>query len=71
LDVCWHFASGAGLGAFLALSLIVANKTIFDAISNSTHPQLTVIVMVFCTVALVGIGSAISGFILTSLEKNR
>ena len=70
-DVCRHFACGAGLGAFLALSLIVANKTIFGAISNSSHPRLYVIALVACTVALMGIGSAISGFILTSLEKNR
>jgi len=69
-DVCKHLAVGAGLGAVLALALIVGNKMVFSAVSNSTQPRPDVILLLYC-IAFVGVGSAISGFVLTSLEKNQ
>lgn len=69
-DLCKHLAGGAGLGVFLALSLIVGNRSIFGAIANSAHPRFFVVLLVGCTVALVSVGSAISGFLLSSIEKN-
>ncbi len=71
IDVVIHLASGALLGIFLALSLIVGNSTVLGAISNSAHPPYIVMLLVCSAAALVGVGSAISGFILISLEKNR
>lgn len=70
-DVCKHLASGAGLGVFLALSLIVGNESILGAIGNSAHPRLFVVLLIFCTAAPISVGSAISGFILTSIEKSQ
>jgi hypothetical protein len=70
-DVCKHLASGAALGVFLALALIVGNDSIFGAIANSAHPRFFVVLLVVCTAASTGVGSAISGFILTSIEKSR
>lgn len=70
-DVCKHLVSGAGLGVFLALALIVGNESIMGAIANSSHPRLFVVLLVVCTAAPIGVGSAISGFILTSIEKSR
>ncbi len=71
LEVGKHFATGAGLGTFLALSLIVANKSLLAAISGSDYPRLAMALFLACIVAFFGVGSAISGFILASVEKER
>ena len=70
-DIGRHLASGAGLGIFLALALIVGNQVIFGAMVHAAQPGLYVFLFVVGTACLTAVGSAISGFILTSLEKNR
>jgi len=71
LDVAKHFVTGAGLGAFLALSLVVQNQMLFENIRNSMYPRLAMGLFTGCTIAFFGVGSAISGFILTSIQKAR
>jgi hypothetical protein len=68
-EVRAHFVNGAGLGAFLALSLIAGNSTIFNTIVNAPYPKAAVLVFVVGFAGFIGIGSAISGFIMTALDK--
>jgi hypothetical protein len=65
-----HLLSGAALGTFLGLSLIVANSTIFDAIVDSPHPTLTVLVVIAGMASIIAVGSAISGFIISALDRS-
>jgi hypothetical protein len=49
----------------------VGNRVIFGAMVHAAQPGLYVFLFVVGTACLTAVGSAISGFILTSLEKNR
>jgi len=64
-----HLLSGAGLGIFLALSLIVANRTILGMIVHSPHPKLSVLTFVAVVACLIAVGSAISGFVMSALDR--
>jgi hypothetical protein len=69
-EVVGHLLNGAALGTFLALALILANATILGAIVQSPHPKLAVLAFVVGTACLVAVGSAISGFIMSALDKS-
>lgn len=57
-------AVGAGLGAFLGLSVIVANPIVFNTMVVASSPRLAVLGFLCLTSTLIGIGCAITGFIL-------
>jgi hypothetical protein len=69
-EVLSHLCNGAGLGVFLAISLMVGNSTILGAIVHSPYPRLTMLTFVAGVTSLIAIGSAISGFIMTALDKS-
>jgi uncharacterized membrane protein len=69
-EVVHHLLNGVALGAFLALSLIVANGTILGAIVQSPNPRLAVLAFVLGVACLIAVGSAISGFIMSALDKS-
>ena len=69
-EVFTHLFHGAGLGVFLALSLIVGNGTVFKVIAASAFPKLAVLGFVAAIASLIAVGSAISGFIMTAMEKS-
>ena len=69
-EVLNHLLHGAGLGVFLALSLIVGNGTMFKVIAASAFPKLAVLGFVAGLASFIDVGSAISGFIMTAMEKS-
>lgn len=70
-ELASHLAMGAGLGAFLALSLIVTDaRHIFDMIVNSSAPRLTIAVLVSTFVLIFAIGASLTGMIFISMEDN-
>ena len=69
-EVLNHLLHGAGLGVVLALSLIVGNGTMFKVIAASAFPKLAVLGSVAGLASFIAVGSAISGFIMTAMEKS-
>jgi hypothetical protein len=69
INTCWRFLTGAGLGAFLALAIIVANETVLNVFVNSPSPSLAVLVFVGLLTSLIGVGCAITGFIFDLAES--
>jgi hypothetical protein len=67
-EVLNHLLHGAGLGVFLALSLIVGNGTMFKVIAASAFPKLAVLGFVAGLASFIAVGSAI--FIMTAMEKS-
>lgn len=58
-----HFAIGAGLGTFLALTLLISNTdNIFTVIADSAHPQLYVMLLVTTWCMALSIGSTLTGW---------
>lgn len=68
-EVRIHLLNGAGLGVFLGLSLVAMNSTIFNAIVHSPYPRLGVLLFVAGAAFFIAVGSAISGFIMSALDK--
>jgi hypothetical protein len=60
---------GAGLGLFLALAVLAGNASIFHTLSSNSSPGL---VLIFAGVlsATIAVGSAITGFIFSALERS-
>jgi hypothetical protein len=69
-EVLNHLCSGAGLGFFLALSLFVGNSAVFGAIVHSPYPKLTLLTFLAAVTSVISVGSALSGFIITALDKS-
>jgi hypothetical protein len=60
---------GAGLGVFLALSLLVSNtRGIFAMLVNSSAPQLSTAVFVGIFASVFAIGAGITGLIFVSMD---
>jgi hypothetical protein len=65
-----HLLVGASLGAILALGLLVGNKAIAHAVAGQPSPQLFMLGFILITSAVVAVGSSITGFIFTAIEKS-
>jgi hypothetical protein len=61
---------GAILGALMALILIVTNRHIFQLITSSSSPSISVAMFVGFFSFVVGTGATMSGFIFTAIELN-
>lgn len=62
---------GASLGAILALTLVVSNAgSLFDTIINSAAPATTLAVFFCSIVAMLGIGSTLTGLIFEAVERH-
>ena len=69
-EVLTHVLNGVGLGVFLAISLIVANSTVLNTMVQSPYPRLAVLAFTGGVACFIAVGSAISGFILSALDKS-
>lgn len=69
IEIACHALVGAGLGAFLAAGAIVTNDAIYNLVMNSPTPHFTAAVFVGALSSQVAVGSAITGFILCSVER--
>jgi hypothetical protein len=70
IETACHALMGAGLGAFLAAGAIVANDAIFNLVVNSPSPLVPAAVFVGVLSSQIAVGSAITGFILCSVERS-
>jgi hypothetical protein len=68
-EVLTHFLNGAGLGVFLGIALIVANSTVLNMMVHAPYPKVGVLTFVLAVAGLIAVGSAISGFIMTAVDK--
>ena len=70
IETTCHALIGAALGAFLAISAIVANEAMFSTIVASPSPKVAVAAFVGGASSLIAVGSAITGFILCAIERS-
>ena len=64
-----HLATGAGLGLFLSLSLIISNGGhVLEMIMNSMAPKATMALFVGILSSVMAVGATLSGFIFTAIE---
>jgi hypothetical protein len=65
-----HFIMGAGLGAFLALSVMAAAAPgISQMISNAASPGLTRMILVTVFALIFAVGATLTGWIFTAMER--
>jgi hypothetical protein len=65
-----HLAMGGGLGAFLAVSLMIGDgRPIAAMILNSAAPGLTTLVFVGIFASVFAVGAAITGLLFVSMEE--
>jgi hypothetical protein len=69
INSAWRFLTGAGLGAFLAFSVIVANEAVWNMFVSSPSPSLAVLTFVALPTSLIGVGCAITGVIFDLVES--
>lgn len=62
---------GAGLGVFLALSVIVGNTIVFDWLVRSAAPGISVLATIGVFAFLMAAGYSITGFIFAAIEKRQ
>ena len=68
-DITGHLAMGAGLGTFLALTLLVADsRNIFAMIVNSATPELTMMAFLGIFATTFAVGSGLTGLLFTMME---
>ena len=60
---------GAALGMFLALSVIVGHPDVLNMVVNSAFPGLAAWVFVGALSSMIAVGSAITGFIFSAVER--
>jgi hypothetical protein len=70
LETTYHALAGAGLGAFLAAGVIATNDAIFNLVVNSPAPHIPAAIFVGALSSQIAVGSAITGFILLSVERS-
>jgi hypothetical protein len=69
-EMAWHLLSGALLGAILAIALLAANKHLAAVPAAHPNPRMFVFGLVAFSSSIFAVGSGITGFILSTLEKN-
>jgi hypothetical protein len=70
IDMLCHLLSGAGLGAVLALALMRGNGIIADMIDESAAPKFLMLVSIAISSSIIAVGSSITGFMLTAMERD-
>jgi hypothetical protein len=66
-----HFAMGATLGLYLALTLLVANfGHLFDMIENSMAPRLMMALFVGIVASTIAVFASITGMLFTAIEQS-
>lgn len=63
-------ATGCVLGIFGSLAALFVSPVLFRMIVNSPNPELAMLTIVAGSAAAIAIGSAITGFILHSVESD-
>jgi hypothetical protein len=66
-DVLQHLLAGAGLGLFLGLSL--TNGVAASLIASQSSPRASGFALVAVSCATIGVSSAITGFLLTAIQR--
>jgi len=69
-EMAWHLLSGAILGAALAIVLLATNKHLAAVHAAHPAPPMFAFVLVMLSSSVFAVGSGITGFILSTLEKN-
>jgi hypothetical protein len=69
-EVAWHLLTGAALGLTLALALLAGNKQLAATYAIHPSPQLFLLGLILFSSSTIAVGSGITGFILSRLEKN-
>jgi len=69
-EMLGHLLAGAGLGAALATALLATNPGLVAMPAGHAAPNSLAIGFVLFSSSLIAVGSGITGFILSTLEKN-
>jgi Na+/H+ antiporter NhaC len=69
-EIVDHLLGGTSLGFLFALALIVGNRSVAAVISGHQFPELIMLGLALISASFMAIGSAISGFIFSSIEKS-
>jgi hypothetical protein len=69
-ELAGHASVGAGLGILLALILIAANPGLFNLITSSPSPKLTLLVVIGAPASTIAVGSTLTGFIFSAIERS-
>lgn len=69
-EMAVHILSGAILGAILATALLATNRELAAVHAAHPTPQTFVLAVIVFSSSLFAVGSGITGFILSTLEKN-
>ncbi|MBI3704916.1 MAG: hypothetical protein HY244_13980 [Rhizobiales bacterium] len=65
-----HFAMGATVGIYLALTILVGNlRRVFEMIENSTAPRMTMALFVGVIATTIAVFASITGVIFTAIEQ--
>jgi hypothetical protein len=70
LELTEHALVGAGLGVFLAVTAMIGNPGLFALIANNASPRVTMLAFVGVLTSTIAIGSTITGFIFSRMEKS-
>lgn len=71
-DISGHLAMGAGLGTFLALTLLVADsRSIFSMIVDSAVPELTILAFLGIFAGTFAVGATLTGLLFVWMEDDR
>lgn len=66
-----HFAMGAAVGLYLALTLLFANfGRLFDMIEHSAAPRMTMALFVGIVASTIAVFASITGMIFTAIEQS-
>ncbi len=68
-EVIQHLLAGAGLGAWLGLVLVFNNTTLSHLVVSHASGPLFAAAFVAVSSAMVGVGSALTGFIFSAVHK--
>ena len=65
-----HLVAGAGLGAALAAALLASNSGLATMLAGPENSTSFVVGFMLLSSSIIAVGSGITGFILSTLEKN-
>jgi hypothetical protein len=69
-ELAGHAATGAGLGLFLSLTLIISNTgRIFEALVNSSNPKIMTLMFVGTFSFILAVGATLTGLIFSVIEQ--
>jgi tetrahydromethanopterin S-methyltransferase subunit D len=71
VEIAGHVATGACLGTFLALTLIVSNTArVFDMIAGAPAPAMSAAVFVGVFAAVFAVGATLTGLLFSLMERD-